>query len=116
MNPEQERELQRKIEDLKPADEYITTKIRGLCRDAFEMAIPNIAGIAKGEHETASANAQIRALDSLGRYGLGKQPVHVLMDQEWAGHFFRIAARHFGNAEKYEAFYVELTATLTYRE
>ena len=46
--------------------------VREMCRKAFEEGLPEIVKIATGKIE-ASAGERVRALDILGKYGLGTQ-------------------------------------------
>ena len=107
--------LQAKIDELKPQDVYITSRIRGLCRDAFEIALPNIASIAKGETDS-SPFAQIRAMQLLGHFGLGKNPEVLLEGKEWLTLVCHKTATHFNDEQKFLAWGADLISTLEFRQ
>lgn len=91
-------------------DQYSTSSIRARCREAFEIAIPNIATTAKGE-KPATPFAEVRAFDLLGKYGMGKTD-NLLEHGEWITVICRVTSRHLGSEEKYIAWAGELWAAL----
>ena len=61
-------------------DEYITSKIRGECRKGFEAATQQLLALALGEANDVTPAIQIRAIDTLGKYGMGRHP-SLLVEQ-----------------------------------
>jgi len=105
--------VEERIRLLRPNEKYLTTRIRALCREAFELALPNIASIAKGESD-APPHAQIRALETLGKYGLGECDKLLIEDEEACGLFYLNAARHFADRDKFIAFAADMQNTLQF--
>ena len=98
----------------KPNDEFMTTKIRGICREGFEMAAPSLVAIAKGEAPNTSPAVQIRAIDTLGKYGLGRHPDILLNRGEWLSVVAEVTAQHLGDLEKYEAWSAQVLSALKF--
>src|SRR5207253_2595126 len=88
----------------------VSAELRQACREAFESATPAIAKLAKGETEDIPPGAQIRAYDSLGKYGIGPQPTLQLDKEEWLKLVAEVSAAYI-KQEDYQAWWTEITAT-----
>ena len=106
-------ERQKQIDDLVPVDEFTTSKIRSTCRVGFEVSTPYIISIATGEKPDTSPFASIAAHNELGKYSMGKQPKNLFLDNsDWLHVICELTAKHLGDNAKYEAWVIELVATL----
>ena len=106
-------ERQKEIDAHVPTDEFMTSNIRRACRAGFEISTPYIVSIANGEAPDTTAFASIRGYDVLGKYSMGKQPQNLYLgNSDWIQVFCELAAKHFGDNQKYEAWMAEVVATL----
>jgi hypothetical protein len=109
-----EKEAKEKLEAAKPHDQYMTTDARALSRQGFELAVPDLVSIAKGEDPTANANARMRAVDMLGKYGLGKASI-LVEKSDLMRIVFQVTARHLAGKEEFDKWSVDLFATLEFQ-
>lgn len=86
-----------------PKEEFTTARIRAICREGFQAAAPRVIAIALGQTEDSSSALSIRALETLGKYGLGPRPDIYLDKAEWLEHIINVTATHITNQEAYEA-------------
>lgn len=93
-----------------PRPQTITNQLREECREAFQSATQHIAKIARGEANDVTSATQIRAYDSLGKYGIGPQPNLQLQKQEWLRLVAEVSAGYI-KGEEYEKWWKELTST-----
>jgi len=70
-------------------DQYITAKIRDICREGFQSATEQLVSLALGETQDTSPAVQLRAIDTLGKYGMGRHP-SILVEQ---GELLQIVAQ-----------------------
>lgn len=82
-----------------------TKRLRELCREGFSRGVGKVSKIAEGIVEGDS----IRALDVLGKYGLGEQK--VMVPEEILQAISQIGPKYMDEA-KYEAFAAELVEAL----
>jgi hypothetical protein len=105
--------IQDQIDEHVPVDQYVTSRIRGLCRAGFEVSTPYIVSIAKGEIETAAPAVSVKAHDNLGKYGMSEQPKHIFLEcRTWLPTIFELAAKHFKDNANYNDFTIEAMASL----
>ena len=107
-----EEEVFARAKQLKTHDQYITSKLRAMCREGFEASLPSIVAIAKGEHEDCTPAVQIRAHDNLGKYAMSKDNKILLENIEWLKTLWLITARHLADKEKFIAWAAEVNSTL----
>ncbi len=105
-------EVLARAKQLKSEDQYITTKLRAMCREGFEASLPSIVAIAKGEHEDSTPAIQIRAHDNLGKYAMSKNNKIYLENFEWLKTLWLITARYLADREKFIAWAAEVNSTL----
>ncbi len=78
----------------------MTAKIQGLCRDGFEVSLPNMISIAKGEKEDASPGVQVQAHNNLGKWAMAKPPAVILENREWLAIVMGITSEVFPDRDK----------------
>jgi hypothetical protein len=110
------KELEQRIKNWKPQDLQTTPKLRALSREGFELSIPHIASIAKGEIPEAPFHVHVQAHKTLRETALGDTPNYVIDHKDWLFTFCRVTAKYFDNQEKLDQWFAELLATFEYEQ
>ena len=92
--------------------EFITARIRAACREGFESSIPYVAAIAKGEISDAPFSATIRALDTLGKYGMGRSSDVLMEKPEWLDIIVGVTSRHIPDPETFQDWWNEVVTQI----
>jgi hypothetical protein len=100
---QQDRSLYQQVKEITAERNQFSPDARAMCREGFEMCIPNLISFGKGEIPDASAASRIRAIDHLGRYGYGKLNLFI-PEEELLRILGRISTRHFPDKEDANAF------------
>jgi hypothetical protein len=94
----------------RPKEEFTTARIRAACRDGFQSAIPRLIAVARGETEDASSGTSNRAIDYLGKYGLGRRPDLLLDRAEWLEVVLKVTKKHIPDQSQFQTWWSEVLA------
>ena len=92
---------------IKTIDVHFPHRLRSTFRKGAEDAAESIIALAKGECD-ASPAVQVRAFDSLNKYGLGKSHAISLEQGEWLGQVAEVTARYLPDEETYDQWCQEI--------
>lgn len=95
-----------------PTEQFTTARIRATCRENFESAIPRIGQVARGEVEDASSVSSIRALDVLGKYGIGPTPEVLIEKTDWMEAILQVTTKHITDRAAFDAWWAEVLQQL----
>jgi len=93
-------------------DQFITSKLRAMCREGFEASLPSIVAIARGEHEDCTPAVQIRAHDNLGKYAMSKDNNLLIENSEWIKTVWMVTARYIKDRQTFVAWAADLKNAL----
>ena len=93
-----------------PPKSNITNAIREECRAAFKEATKEIAKIATGTVPDVTNAAQIRAYESLGKYGVGAQASLVVQKAEYLRLVAEVTSKYI-KGEAYQQWWQSVEAT-----
>ena len=107
----QDSDLYKEVQQIIAERNQISPNVRALCRDGFDICIPDLISFGKGEVPNATAASRIRAIDHLGRYGYGKLNLFV-QEEDLLRILGRVSSNHFPDREKATAFLKDLLLAL----
>jgi hypothetical protein len=106
--------IEDQFKDLKPKDQFTTSKLRAMSREGYELSMTHIVAIAKGDIDDAPHSARIRAHEVLGKSALG-DPKNVYIDhKDWFKTIMKVTGGILKDVDLFEKWYAEVRAALKY--
>ena len=91
---------------------HITERIRAMCRDGVEIAVPKIIAIANGDNPDSNPSAQIRAFNALADQGMIERDTVMIEHTDWLRIVVAVTCNHIEDQQAYEAWLDDLRETL----
>jgi hypothetical protein len=105
----------RKLGYQKVTGQYMSSSMRATCREGFQLALPNIIAIAKGDVEGAPHHVQVQALNVIGKYAIGERPIMMFENSEWLEIVGRVSAKYIESNEKLKAWHEDLQSLFVHQ-
>lgn len=96
----------------RPKEQFTTAKIRAMCRDAFLAGVPYALSIVTHQEEDAQPSVAMRALDLLGKYGVGPHPELLLDRADWLEIVIEVTKQHITDSQRFDAWWTAIQARL----
>ena len=96
----------------RPKEQFTTARIRALCREGFQAGVPYARALTENKVEDAPPHVAMKALDLLGKYGLGPHPELLLDRADWLEMVVEVTKKHIPDPNAFNAWWSEIQAEL----